>query len=94
MKFYVYILECSDGSYYTGHTDNLDKRLNEHQSNKYSGYTSRRQPVRLVFYEELSTRIAALSAERKIKTWSRRKKIALIQGGWQGIINLRVSKNK
>ena len=94
MKFYVYILECSDGSYYTGHTDNLDKRLNEHRSGMCNGYTATRLPVDLVFSEDFSTRIAALSAERKIKTWSRRKKIALILGGWQGIISLRVSKNK
>ena len=64
MAFWVYILRCNDNSYYTGHTDNLEKRIAEHQSGEIKGYTSKRRPVVLVFSQELSTRIEALTAER------------------------------
>jgi tRNA/rRNA methyltransferase len=91
--FYVYILKCADGSYYTGHTDDLNKRLWEHENGKYEGYTSIRRPVKLVYSEGFHRRIDALTAEMKIKTWGRRKKDALVNGGWQGIIALRKKKN-
>ena len=86
--FYVYILKCSDGSFYTGHTDNLEQRITEHDNKKYDGYTSTRLPVTLVYSETFCTRYEALVSERKIKTWGRIKKEALILNGWQGIINL------
>ncbi|MBI2886024.1 MAG: GIY-YIG nuclease family protein [Chloroflexi bacterium] len=78
--FYVYILHCSDGSYYVGHTDNLEKRIAEHDAGLVPGYTQGRKPVRLVFADYFSTRIEALERERQIKGWSRSKKEALIQG--------------
>ena len=81
MSFYVYILKCSDGSYYTGHTDNIEKRLSEHEFSKHSGYTSRRLPVELVFHELFESRSRALAAERKVKGWTRRKKELLIKYG-------------
>jgi len=80
MSFWVYILECSDGSYYTGHTDNLEKRLAEHKQGTLKCYTSSRLPVRLVFCSEFLTRDDAFSRERQIKGWSRQKKQALIKG--------------
>lgn len=81
--FFVYILKCKDGSYYVGHTDDLEKRLFEHQSGVYEGYTTRRRPVSLVFHQTFHLRNDAFAAERKIKNWSRSKKEALIKGDWQ-----------
>ena len=77
--FYVYILKCSDGSYYVGHTDNLEIRISEHNLKKYSGYTSSRLPVELMFHQEFYSRDEAFNAERKIKGWRRSKKEALIK---------------
>ena len=84
MSFWVYILRCSDASYYTGHTDNLEKRINEHQLGEGSGYTKRR-PVQLVFSQEFATREEALTAELQVKPWSRKKKEALIRGDWEAL---------
>ena len=85
MQFWVYILECSDRSYYTGHTNDLEKRIAEHQAGTISGYTSERLPVKLVFSSSFPTRDEALEMERRIKGWSRKKKLALIRGDWDGI---------
>ncbi len=93
ISFYVYILKCSDGTYYTGHTDNLEKRIAEHKNKSYSGYTSTRLPIKVIFVEECASRSEALEAERKIKTWGKRKKEALAYRGWEGIIALRKKKN-
>ena len=82
MHFWVYILRCSDGSYYTGHTDNIDVRLAQHQAGDGGDWTRRRRPVELAWCEALPTRIEALEAERRIKPWSRDKKEALIAGDW------------
>ena len=81
--FFVYILKCSDGSYYTGHTDDLQKRISEHKLGGFCNYTSTRLPVVLVFYQAFTTRDAAFVSERKIKKWSRRKKEALIKKDWE-----------
>ena len=83
--FWVYILRCSDDSYYVGHTDNIDKRLAEHHANRYSCYTSKRLPVTLVFQQSFSTRDEAFVCERQIKKWRRAKKEALIRGDWQAL---------
>ena len=82
MTFYVYILRCSDGSYYTGHTDYLERRLAAHELGEVRGYTSNRRPVRLVFAEGFPTREDAFARERQIKGWSRDKKGALIGRDW------------
>ena len=76
--FYVYILRCRDGSYYTGHTDNIEERLDDHYTGKTKSYTSTRRPIELVYVSEFPSRYEALSAERQIKGWSRKKKEALI----------------
>ena len=94
MSFYVYILRCRDNSYYTGHTDNLEKRLSEHRIGKYDGYTSTRLPIELVFQQSFPSRYEAMTAEIKIKTWGRLKKDALIKNGWDGIIALRKNNKK
>lgn len=83
MSFYAYMLRCSDGSYYLGHTEDLDVRLAQHERGELPGYTQRRRPVTLVWNETFPTRDEALSAERQIKNWSRAKKEALIAGDWQ-----------
>ena len=67
MGFYVYILRCSDGSYYTGHADDLEQRLAAHQQGQITGYTHKRRPLELAFAEELPARIDALERERQIK---------------------------
>jgi predicted GIY-YIG superfamily endonuclease len=88
MGFWVYMLRCADGSYYVGHTDDIEKRIPEHESGAGCGYTSTRQPVRVVFTEEFAAREEALAAEVQIKGWSRRKKEALIQRDWTAITRL------
>lgn len=85
MAFHIYMLRCRDGSYYTGHTDNLEKRIGEHQTGLIGGYTSERLPVELVFTQEFQTREEALTFELRIKNWSRRKKEALIRADWAGL---------
>ncbi|HHT9106975.1 MAG TPA: GIY-YIG nuclease family protein [Candidatus Wujingus californicus] len=94
MSFWVYILRCADDSYYTGHTDNLEKRLAEHRSGICDGYTSARLPVTLLFSQEFSTRLEALICERQIKGWGRKKKEAMIRGDWAEVSRLARSKNK
>ncbi len=85
MQFWVYILRCSDGSYYTGHTDDLDKRLAEHDQELAADWTRRRRPVRLVWCEDAPTRDEAFAFERRLKNWSRAKKEALIAGDWNRV---------
>ena len=84
-NYFVYILKCSDGSFYTGHTDNLEKRLYEHQTNYHACYTSMRLPITLVYYETFQSRYEAIAAERKIKGWSHSKKQALIHNDFERI---------
>lgn len=84
--FYVYILKCIDGSYYTGHTDNLENRLYQHKNKIFSKcYTAKRLPVKLMYSKEFNTREEALRAEKQIQGWSRRKKEALIQENWDDL---------
>ena len=85
MAFWTYILKCADGRYYTGHTENLEVRIAQHQAGGYCDFTSRRRPVELAWAENFPTRIEALEAERRIKPWSRAKKEALIQGDWDAL---------
>jgi putative endonuclease len=88
MTFWVYILRCADGSYYTGHTDNLDKRIGEHQSGASRGYTAERLPVELAWSQPCASREEALSAELQIKGWSRKKKEAMMRGDWGSVSRL------
>ncbi|WP_010161822.1 MULTISPECIES: TrmH family RNA methyltransferase [unclassified Sphingomonas] len=85
MSFWVYILRCSDGSYYTGHTDNLEGRIGQHQSGTIEGYTQTRRPVVLAWSQDFPSRIEALEAERQIKGWTRVKKEALMRSDWQAL---------
>ena len=89
MIFHVYILKCSDNSYYTGHTDNLEQRLAQHQQRYFrSCYTATRLPVVLVYSQSFATREEALSSERQIKGWSRKKKEAMMRGDWNEVSRL------
>jgi LAO/AO transport system kinase len=83
--FFVYMLRCADGSYYLGHTDDLDRRVAQHDAGEIDGYTHERRPVQLVWSQETATREEALVAERRIKGWARAKKEALIRGDWHAV---------
>jgi putative endonuclease len=78
MVFYCYILECSDGSYYTGWSTDPQRRLIQHNRGTGARYTRSRRPVRLVYVEELADKARALKRERAIKALSRPKKQKLI----------------
>ncbi|WP_031425541.1 GIY-YIG nuclease family protein [Flavimarina sp. Hel_I_48] len=94
MEIYsVYILECSDDSYYTGITSDVHKRLTQHQSGKNkNAYTYFRRPVVLSYYCEFTEPEMAIDFEKKIKKWSRAKKAALIAGHYDKLPNLAKKK--
>ena len=93
-RFVVYMLKCYDGSYYIGHTDNIEQRIAQHNIGKYCKYTALRLPVELVFMQSFGSRDEAFASERQIKGWSRKKKEALIDGDWQKISLLAKKKFK
>lgn len=80
MKGWMYILQCSDGSYYTGSTNNLVIRLEQHQKGEGANHTSNRLPVVLVYTEEYNRIEDAFKREKQVQGWSRQKKEALING--------------
>ena len=79
---WMYLLECADGSFYTGTTRAaLNERVGEHNAGKFKqAYTFARRPVRLVFSQEFANITDAIAAERQVKGWGREKKLALIEG--------------
>ena len=77
--YYLYILECADGSLYTGITTDLARRLAEHQAGTGGHYTSAHTVMRVAYTEQHPDRSSASRREAEIKSWSREKKIALIQ---------------
>ncbi len=79
-KGYMYILECSDGTFYTGSTKYLELRLQQHQSGEGANYTSNRLPVKLIYFEEFDRIDHAFYREKQIQGWNRKKKLALIEG--------------
>ncbi|QXP58651.1 GIY-YIG nuclease family protein [Olleya sp. HaHaR_3_96] len=86
---YVYILKCSDNTYYTGITSNLNNRLIEHKYGKHpESYTYSRRPIKLEFYAKFTDINIAISTENQIKKWSKSKKLALINNEFEKIINL------
>lgn len=80
MKAYVYILKCSDNTYYTGYTTNLEKRLKLHNEKKASKYTRARTPVEYVYTKECSDKIEAMKLEYRIKQLTRKNKQKIING--------------
>ncbi len=90
--YFVYILKCSDDSFYTGITNNLDRRIYEHNIGiDIVAFTFKRRPVELVWFEMFTEPTQAIMIEKKIKGWSRRKKQALIDENWDKLIEY--SKN-
>ncbi len=88
-SYFVYILECSDTSYYIGITNDVEKRVHEHQSGiDKSCYTYTRRPVTYLYHEEFSEVEQAIQREKQLKGWSKRKKLALIQGDFDGLVSL------
>jgi putative endonuclease len=80
MVGYMYILKCSDGSYYVGSTNNLEFRLAQHEAGEGSNYTKKRLPVELVYYEEYQRMDSAFYREKQVQGWRRQKREALING--------------
>jgi len=87
MGAFVYMLQCADRSYYVGSATGTDlwRRIAEHETGAYRGYTYARRPVQLVWSEHFDWVTDALAVERKIKGWSRAKKEALVKNDWNTI---------
>ena len=87
--YHVYILRCSDDSYYTGITNNIERRLIEHQSGEsLRCYTYKHRPVQLVFNEVFNDVNQAIAFEKQVKGWRREKKDAIINGKWDLLLEL------
>ena len=84
----MYILECSNGSYYTGSTLNLKKRLKQHQSGKGANHTKKHLPVKLAYFEEFDRIDKAFKREKQVQGWRREKKEALINGAHNRLTEL------
>ncbi|UJH68259.1 GIY-YIG nuclease family protein [Allomuricauda sp. SCSIO 65647] len=93
-KRYVYILECSDETFYTGSTIDLEKRIREHQDGRGANHTKKRLPVKLVYAEEYLSIAKAFEREKQIQGWSRTKKQALINGEVASLPGLAECKNE
>jgi putative endonuclease len=93
--FYVYILKCADNTFYTGLTSDIDRRFHEHLDGKYKeSYTYNRRPLSLEFFAEFTTVQQAITVEKQIKSWSQKKKAALINGDYESLPNLAKKKFK
>ena len=94
MPFWVYMVRCSDASYYAGVAqEDLEQRINDHNAGKYGGgYTFTRRPVQLVWSQAFQRVTDAIAFERQVKRWSRAKKEALIAGDWERLKQLARSK--
>lgn len=91
MKGWMYILECSDGSYYTGSTKNIELRLQQHQNGEGANHTKKRLPVKLVYLEEFQRIDEAFYREKQVQGWSRKKKEALIAGNFDKLPELSIA---
>lgn len=91
---YIYILECADGSYYTGSTTNLERRLWEHQNGQGANYTRNRLPVRLAYCDECDRLDDVFFREKQIQGWNRKKKQALITGDTNQLHRLAAYRNE
>ena len=85
MKGWMYILECADGSYYTGSTNNLKLRIKQHNNGEGANHTKKRLPVKLVYFEEYLRIDHAFYREKQVQGWSRKKKAALINGNFDDL---------
>lgn len=82
---YVYILECTDGTFYTGSTVDLDKRIEQHQNGRGANHTKKRLSVTLVYFEKFTGINEAFSREKQIQGWTRKKKVALIEENYKDL---------
>jgi putative endonuclease len=88
-QYHVYILLCSDGSYYTGITNDIERRFDEHEQGADAGYyTFKRRPLKLVFNETFTDVNQAIAFEKQVKGWRRAKKEAIINGNWESLPKL------
>lgn len=88
-RYYVYILKCSDNSYYTGITNNIERRLNEHVFGlNVECYTYNKRPLEIVFCNEFNNVNQAILFEKQVKGWSRKKKEAIINDKWEDLKKL------
>ncbi len=94
MKGWMYILECSNGAYYTGSTNNLELRLQQHQNGEGANFTRKHLPVKLVYFEEFERVDHAFYREKQVQGWSRAKKEALINGFTEKLHDLAECKNE
>ena len=85
MAFWTYLLLCADGQYYTGHTEDLERRMCEHHSGLVKGFTSARLPVTLAWADTFHTREEAILNELRVKKWSKAKKRALTTQDWSAL---------
>ena len=93
--YYVYILKCSDNTYYTGVTNDLERRFNEHLVGTIpDSYTFSRRPVELVFHQIFNDIKLAIAFEKKVKDWSRKKKEAIINDNWDKLPEFSSCKNE
>lgn len=90
----MYILECCDGSYYTGSTNNLELRIEQHNAGEGANHTKKRLPVKLVYFEEFQRIDEAFYREKKVQGWSRKKKEALINGTFNDLHSLSECTNE
>ncbi|MFW0785379.1 GIY-YIG nuclease family protein [Gordonia sp. CPCC 206044] len=88
MPGYLYILECADGSLYVGSTRDIDRRVDQHNSGRGAQYTSRRLPVRLVYCLPCESVAEAYALEKRVHSWSRAKRLALIDGTFEDLPEL------
>ena len=88
MKGWMYILKCGNDKFYTGSTNDLDRRLIEHQTGEGANYTRKNQPVELVYFEEFDRIHKAFYREKQVQNWSHAKKQALIDGDLEGLVRL------
>lgn len=77
--YFVYLLLCSDGSFYTGISTNPHQRFLDHKNGKGGAYTRSHKPLKLIYTEKLPDKSSALKREAQIKSWSRQKKIAILK---------------
>jgi len=94
MKGYMYILECKDGTYYVGSTNNLELRLAQHQNGEGANHTKKKLPIKLLFYEEFQRIDFAFYREKQVQGWSRKKKESLIKGTLLDLNKLAACKNE
>lgn len=83
--WFVYILLCEDGSLYTGYSNNIEQRFSDHKNGKGGHYTRSHKPIKLVYQENCGTKSEALKKESQIKSWTRKKKISVLN------LNLRIA---